>query len=77
MLLLLPASLMAAGPDMEKLVFYLPCDNAANPVDASADPADGAPWVAHRFRDGLDKGPELWQANRLRSLIFETGWDVP
>jgi hypothetical protein len=38
-LLLVPASLMAAGPNTENLVFYLSCDDAVNPVDESADPA--------------------------------------
>jgi concanavalin A-like lectin/glucanase superfamily protein/F5/8 type C domain-containing protein len=39
LLMLLNATLMAAGPDPEGLVLYLPCENAQNPIDASADPA--------------------------------------
>ncbi len=33
------AAAVAASPDTESLVLYLSCDEAVNPVDASADPA--------------------------------------
>ena len=39
LLLLLNTALMAAGPDPAGLVLYLPCENAQNPIDGSADPA--------------------------------------
>ncbi|MDI6451667.1 LamG-like jellyroll fold domain-containing protein, partial [Anaerobaca lacustris] len=38
LLLLLAATVMAAGPDPAGLVLYLPFEDARNPVDASADP---------------------------------------
>jgi hypothetical protein len=38
-LLLLPVSLIAAGPNTENLIFYLSCDDAVNPIDESVDPA--------------------------------------
>jgi len=38
LLLLLNTTLMAAGPDPEGLVLYLPCEDAQNPIDASFDP---------------------------------------
>jgi hypothetical protein len=38
LLLLFSTTLMAAGPDMAGLVLYLPCEDAANPIDASVDP---------------------------------------
>ncbi len=39
LLMLLNATLMAAGPDPAGLVLYLPGEDAQNPIDASANPA--------------------------------------